>query len=624
MLIPALLLVLQDAPLLEGLNPGEKAVAATAEEGWNESDFLFRRVHDARTGEPLAGVQVEVFNEDLSEPHRKLICLASRTSGPDGSIRIPLRKGDVKAMKVRFRKPGFVSLVHSTGMIHNDVYLFRAEPVRFRVQNLDGLPIPGARITLRQTCAHAPDTFSVTTDAFGYAEVTDFPDGETLGGVHVEARGYGRSGMGGLTARMFQARDGEVLVYLAQRLPRRFRILDRRGQPVADRRVIDRGGDGWSTARTDSEGRLEIRSPLESPESVLGVLEPEREDFVGVVDPPDEREIPLRLGSQDSPVEESGMAVPVSLTRVGSADEIEDLPRGTVQVFHEDGHHVRGVGDHLLPPGRVRLVIGGDFTGWRQELRELELAAGGLRLELDPQPEPRLTVQLPEEGIWSVQIQAGDDSVGHGHDGGSESFPVPPGKAITVLARAHQGGEVRRVDVPPLEDDATVRMDTPECVLVEGLAMLADDAERSTVRFLFRDPDGEAVQLSNEMFANAYSWACGWGSVSEKEVEIAAGSPFVAEFGADGHQTAWVRGNAPEPGKTLDFTVTLRPLATVRVNGPVARARGGGRVALQRDDARILEVAPGPLRLLVEREDGQWIAVQLDLAPGDDRVLTVD
>ena len=83
-----------DDLLVEGLRAGERAGLlappgrAHAEEG--EAPFHGRVLH-ALTGEPLKGVWIEVWSEDLSPPLHLPVLLSEVRSGPDGGFRLPGR-----------------------------------------------------------------------------------------------------------------------------------------------------------------------------------------------------------------------------------------------------------------------------------------------------------------------------------------------------------------------------------------------------------------------------------------------------------------------------------------------------------------------------------------------------
>ena len=89
----------------------------------------------------------------------------------------------------------------------------------------------------------------------------------------------------------------------------------------------------------------------------------------------------------------------------------EAVPRLELQVVCADGTVASGTGEHRLPRGHALVTCGGDFSGWREEVREVELGDSPQSLVFRTRREPRIAITLPPMRGGRLDVQAGDDSI---------------------------------------------------------------------------------------------------------------------------------------------------------------------------------------------------------------------
>ncbi len=403
-------------------------------------------VIDAVTGEPVPDVLCELWTEGLEAPAE---LGASATSSADGSFELPLGRGE----KLLLRKPGYRSTVQA---FPEDEFRLEtcAEPFVLRVLDLEDRPVADAAVRTHQTCRHAPPAVAGATAADGRVSFPDFPPARDHPELEVLAQGHAALGMLHLSEL---PPDG--VLHLPRRAPVRVRLLDTDGQPLADRRCTYESDTGWTAFETDGEGRAVIASTFADRRIALQERHAGRSRNIGDGYPPGREEWTLRPDAAELPA--TGLArlwlwLDVPIEQEGGAH---------LRVLHDEGWMFEGAGEHAVPPGGMRVVVGAAFTGVRERITRLTLAPGEERaLELSVEPEPRLEVLLPdgEASWWRVHVQAGDDSVTHASTGGRLALGVPPGEPVIVLA---QGVDVRRMRLEPWSGSATADLRAPETLV---------------------------------------------------------------------------------------------------------------------------------------------------------------
>ena len=129
-----------------------------------------------------------------------------------------------------------------------------------------------------------------------------------------------------------------------------------------------------------------------------------------------------------------------------------NYPKATV----EDGCMVSSAS-----AGRTTFVLGGDFSGWREQVLELDLSAGAHEVRGDLAREPLLELRAsdPSRLTGEVWIQVGQDSVLWR----GKALPIPPGREVVVLGQP-EDGSVWRLTANPAEVNLVLDVDSAEHV----------------------------------------------------------------------------------------------------------------------------------------------------------------
>jgi len=478
-------------------------------------------VRDAFTDAPLAGVAFEFWSESMGgEPE----LVASALSTDDGRCAQRVTRG--QAEKVRLRKAGYRSTLGT--LTDEEFRLFPAnEPFELFVLDLEGKPIPGATVQLRQTCRHAVPTSRAVSDASGRVSLHDLPPFRDNGELEILAPGYGA--LGELETSDLAPRAN---VYLPRRPGLTLRLLQAGGKPAVPGTCRYDGDDGGYALVLDAEGRTSIPSLFD--------------DLTGAVSlgsfaldlPPAGEETCLRYENLRGV--ENGARLTLALAGAG------ERPAGLrVSVLHEQGWLADGLGGHALPAGALRVVLGAPFSGFEPELTRLSLTAGEARtLTLTPRPEPELSIELPE-GAWRVHVQAGDDSVTRFTDGKSAlRVPVPAGRALVVLA---QGEDVRRARLGPDAfgpDGARLDLRAPETRIEPP----RHPGEPLALRFALRSQTGLPIDARATLRTQGKPREDEDPSPGGVLFHVPANARWEARFAAEGHVTLWRSGLADETG----------------------------------------------------------------------------
>lgn len=623
-----LLAALTQAPLVEGLRPGENAVwsAGAPSEGVDLTD----RVFHAFTGQPVAGAKIELWREG-ADPLRLLIPIASTRTGADGTFRLPLRDGAMTADKMIVSAPGFVSFEDApAGGV--GLPLYPAEPFRLRVLDFDGRPIAGARLRTRYTCSHAPPAVTGVSDALGWIEAPEIPRVDYPPEIYVRAPGFHyvlERGSGGRLWALME-RDGYAEIYLPRCTPLELRLLTRAGQHVTDRRLIAGRTPGWIGAWLDGRGVARFDSlPLEGhPGLVVAFKDPSGEQYVAYLDPPRlQRVWPLLDGRYAEVSEGSELATLTITVDASLPPEADERAPPRVQVFHEQGWHAQDAGAHRLPPGGGTVVAGGPFTGWTEASAEFELSAEGASVTLSVRPEPRLSVRMPEpERGWELVVQARGAAVRsieprYWEDREAYSLSVPPGEPLILMLHA-ANGELRRLRLPGPAKDTVVEEDAPWEILRRGVDP-APIRRRASVRAVDRQGERVAARLVlREVGRPRRIEPVDEGAASPAH-DLPVGRRVFVTASAEGFRTGRMIWEVPAGEGVWRPELVLDRLCRLEVRGEVASIAGGGTSPAAKDGVAVLETVAGPLTLAIWRPDGSRIAVRLNLEKGEHRTLEV-
>jgi hypothetical protein len=600
-----------------GLHPGEAAVelaAESADAGAPEFTFIHPRVLDARTSVPLEGVSIELFTEDGADPARLELCVARGVTGRDGSVRMRMTDGPIRADKARLSKAGYASSTFpASNLWDGEVRLFSAAPLAGRVLDLEGRPVAGATVHTRQTCKHAVPATSAITDEFGRWRLEDCPAMEQDAELEVLSMDHEpRAELDVRQLRGLQAHYGGVDLFVARRRPIALRCLDVRGAPMANRCIYSTTFPVQS-AWTDAEGAC-LFPPLPVPREWSFTTKDlkGKEMLVGARFA--HTGITTLHPFERTPTRKTDGVVRIELELPSPTEDAQPAP--PVQVQTDDGEVLDGVGEVHLPRGHARVLLGGDFTGWREHVEEIHVAAEPVVLHLKAEREPRIDLDLPEGAtIGHLVVQAGDDSCS------ADVRFVPHGVPITIVIETLDG-ELRRAELPPLEADAKVELMNEKALVRRGIDRAATPLHE--LSFVVEDAAGKSIPDALGRYSTEEGYAEPAPATSGLFVwRWMESTPFTVGFGAEGYCTATIEGVVPARDVETQH-VRLAKRAHVALRGAVKGVElGGGEPAEAGDGGFDLDVAPGPLTLRVARPNAPPIAIDLVLADGEIRRLEI-
>jgi hypothetical protein len=617
--------------VVDGLRPGERLeVIPGIDLPENERErFDEGRVVDATSGLPVAGAQLEAWTEEITEASAGFRRVGETVTGPDGLFTLRVQQGALRGDKIRVRAAGYLTLSTTPGDGLLRLMPAPTEPARLRIVDLHDRPIAGARITSTYSCSHDLPAFDVRTDAFGLARLPEWGLQDQTSQLRVRADGYDAIEYLYDDEALVDLQDLDAgtfpIVRLGRQRPIRARVLDREGLPLVATplEVIDE--ECYHVVVTGEDGGFEVLARYGNREVVVHALRGGRREFVAAARLPASERVVLRLDSQSPP--DDLPQVDVTLRAAEWESEHREMEPA---LFHVDGwtehlrwHHEEGIATGSLPPGDALLHIGGAFSGWEEQLVELELVEDRpVELRVGPRREPQLTVLTPPEeaeSTWRLIVEAGEDSFEDDgvEDSGETTLRVPAGRPLTILVESDR---TRRLTLPPLEGDATADLRPDACLLPRSVAQRRDVLARTTLRV-------RAVGADGEDLAGGELGVAGVGDPSVSlvdgawEVEAASGTPVLLQHRGEGVADLDEVVHAPLPGEPMP-EVVLSPtaLATVAIESELG-FDVLGPLAEELDWTGL--VHPGPLTLTLRLEDGRRIALALELAPGEQRTLTV-
>jgi len=489
------------------------------------------RVRDACTAQGLEGVAVELWTENELGPPE----LVARTQ-TDVRGHYTLSDPEGKGAKLRLLHPRYRSHVDTSSDEEFELSP-RGEPSVLFVRDLEGTPLPGARLLVTRTCRHAIPTVEAVSDASGRMAIPDMPSCWDGGELALLAAGHGALGN-----QSVEQLESFGTVYLPRRRAVQVRVLDADGMPLRTGACRYEAEDGGYPLTFDSEGCTTIdalfgdrNGGLHGPRIGLGL-------------PPAGSEWLLHAGARADDV-------PTARLRVWLDVPIEEEPSIPLRAYDEKGHVYKQLTrGQDVSAGRVVVVLGKRFSGVHERLLPLVLAAGEER-SLEPviEREPELGLQLPA-GSWLVSVQVGDDSITSWVDGSKEwKTGVPPGEPVVVLA---QGSDVRRARLSPWTGVTTLDLRTSEFVLVPA----PKDTRPFEAGFRVRSADGRALDAVATVATLGPEPADLDPAPDLVRVAIPAGARFEVRLAAEGHVALWRTGVAV-PGGTSFEDVTL-PVAS--------------------------------------------------------------
>lgn len=618
------------APLhVDGLRPGERFRPSASSVEVALDDRTLGRVVDARTGFPVAGATVETWTEEIGGDGEGLVRIGEARTGRDGGFEVRVAREGLRAEKVLVRAPGHLTFPGTL----DDLALVRLTPRppwtwRVRVVDLEDRPIPGARVTSTYSCAHDVPGVDAVSGPDGVAVLEGYGLQEHAGELRIRAPGYaGRKVVDWTEVPPDPVHGEPAPVRLARQPGFAARVLAHDGTPLADRRLHVVDGNGYHVPVTDARGAFAVEASYQGRDVVLRVLAAGQGPHVFAGTLPDAGP---DAGPDTGPDTGSGAGSgrrEVAL-RVEAHAWPDDVPTGTlvvrapcrtVALFGVDGWAeevslARGGARAVeFPAGGVLVSAGGAFSGWERVEREVELAAGAtVELALEPLPEPRLAVLVPDEA-YRVVVQAGTSSVELAPRDGRVETPVPAGERLVVLSDGERMRRRVRAALPAPTSDVrpvvTIDLRGEGFLLPATRAQLADGAPRERLVVEVPDvggtltatgPGGPAVERTGP---TAFT------------VDAPAGHAVALRFRAPGFAECWTACTTAARRVTLAPT----PLASVElvdetslgvtVEGPLGE--------------RLDALHPGPLSLTLVHDDGRRGILSLELEPGETRTLRV-
>jgi hypothetical protein len=613
---------------IQGLRPGERfeVLQPTTAPAPELGSFDEGRVVDARTGSPVAGAQLEAWTEEIAETSGGFRRVGETLTGPDGLFTLCVQQGALRGDKIRVRAAGYLTLPTTPGDGLLRLMPAPALPTRLRIVDLHDRPIPGARITSSYSCSHDLPAFDVRTDAFGVARLPEWGLQDQTPQLRVRADGYDAIEYlydDEALVDLQDLADGTVpVVRLGRRRPVRARALDREGSPLVATplEVIDE--ECYHVVVTGEDGGFEVLTRFGNQEVLVNALRGGRREFVAAARLPASERVVLRLDSQSQPDD-----LPQVEVVLRAAEWESEHRQMEPTLFHADGwieglrwHHERGFATGSLPPGGALLRSGGAFSGWAEQLVELELVEGApVEVALEPVREPVLTVLTPPGRSWHLWVEAGEDSEElESEEGGETSLSVPAGRPLTVVA---EGARTRRLELPPLQADAAADLRPTSCLLPGPSRTPREERARTRLQVRALAPDGGAP-LAGELSVR------GPGRPEAEEIEpglwevqASAGTPVLLQLGAEGHAELDTVTYAPLPAEEApEVRLCPTPLARLAIESELDFDLLG---PLAEELDRTGLVNPGPLTLLLRLADGRRVALALELAPGEQRTLTL-
>lgn len=589
------------------------------------------RLVDGRTGEPISGARVEVFLEDFwgpldAPPTPGRGSEVATLTNDDGSWLLHLPDVVDAPAKLRFSAAGYRPEVGPL-MVTLDEELALLPPDGLQVQVLDlaGFPVENAVIWTEQTCRHDPPGLSSQADGRGMIQLGARPAVQLSEG-RLAAPGFAALedlDLDGLLGDV--AAYGEATLFLPRMAPITYRFTE---SPQTNRAILV--NEPERSAVINADLTVEFDSPgatggRDRGEQVLWL--PTKSWAEGYRTIPLPRPILSRVLAIDPSsheLEPPGPEARVTIRVPGLSEA--DLATVPLTVIHESGfwnYPKATIEDGSLVSsasgGRSAFVLGGDFSGWQEEVLELDLSAGTheILVELAREPILELRASDPSRLTGEVWVQVGRDSVLWQ----GKALSIPAGREVIVLGQPDDGS-VWRIRSDQAEGNLVLDVDSAE----EVRGRRADAVlEMSRIEFQALDPSGTPMPIAGATVFLG-SAMTGEEEALEQDPEdgvtsvaftLPRGMDYRALIDVEGHLGRWTVGTVGNP---VVVSVNVEQPALVEFGGEVHLVFAGG--TYHEDMERPMELSPGHHELLLLRQTGECVRVKLDLQPGATRRLT--
>ncbi|MEZ6018860.1 MAG: hypothetical protein R3F17_01820 [Planctomycetota bacterium] len=396
-----------------GLQENESLQVLAPTAAIEEGLYWTGRVHDAITGLPIAGAQVETWSEEIDFHYAGHHRFAASTTGRDGRFVVLAQEGERRADKLRIAAPGYVTWTEAAPSGPIALFPAPATPLRLAFEDMQGRPIEGVRVTSTYTCAHDITAIDVRSDASGIATLESWHWQESLPELRFQAAGFRAVKYAEIDPLLDQGRP--LPVVLQRQAPCAFRLLDDDGIPRPGIPLLVQEGDGHHVLRTDEQGEFVVTSPYGGDEFNIEEMTPAGTVWIDLVAPIPGRVTPVRRNGEDFNEVESKSPIAIEGTGVPWSGRLH----------HEAGWHWEGEWKPF-PTGKAILVTGtigqfspplhgaGDSTrrGRYAQLR-LPLVENPV-LELPAMESKALETRVEAGGSPPVDAEAGPISVAAG------------------------------------------------------------------------------------------------------------------------------------------------------------------------------------------------------------------
>lgn len=606
---------------VQGLKPGESFIelAPTVEpviEYQNKLDqhkqyhYIYGRVVDAISREPVVGAGIETWTEELNEFAGGVQRVGEAMSGEDGRFRV------LHGEKARIQAPGYLTWSEAAGTLYEDgIPLFPAGSniPKLKVIDTSGRPIYNAVITSTYTCSHDVPAFEVRTNSQGIAFLRGFGLQDNIQELRLRANGFG--GTEYLDGKPALSPNGTFKVVM----PRQNRHIDLRflladGSPFADEVVEVGDGECYHVSRTNRGGYLKLPYRYKSV-SVWAKPMSERfgSRYFGEIDFLPGRTITLRQMAGDWPSEVSTGMIHVQLPDLSATDG----ELGGIQLFHEDGWSKR-VGQPALtgngiafPAGKGILHLGGGFRPFAEERIEFDLGDGQVAT-LTPKwkVQPRFSIALAEN-VNLQWIEAG------GYTSAFEDFDsdvfYPAGERVVLHGFEDDEAKYWQALAP---EGALVLSGANELHLVEPIEKANESQKRTVYLHLPQQSSGSG----RWQFQTMHGYLDAEPTVVEGQekvfaIELPSNSPIIGAWAESGFLPAWFQ---LEAGGNEHVKLELFARASLILHGDGELSFPGFY-----DASDLKDLHPGITHVVVQLDDGRRVGMRLNMESGEERVITV-
>ncbi|MEZ5976331.1 MAG: hypothetical protein R3E96_16260 [Planctomycetota bacterium] len=552
-------------------------------------------MHDAITGLPIAGAQVETWSEEIDFHYAGHHRFAASTTGRDGRFVVLAQEGERRADKLRIAAPGYVTWTEAAPSGPIALFPAPATPLRLAFEDMQGRPIEGVRVTSTYTCAHDITAIDVRSDASGIATLESWHWQESLPELRFQAAGFRAVKYAEIDPLLDQGRP--LPVVLQRQAPCAFRLLDDDGIPRPGIPLLVQEGDGHHVLRTDEQGEFVVTSPYGGDEFNIEEMTPAGTVWIDLVAPIPGRVTPVRRNGEDFNEVESKSPIAIEGTGVPWSGRLH----------HEAGWHWEGEWKPF-PTGKAILVTGGPFDVFAPRSMELETVPGEDVMHSFGYPlveNPVLELPAMESKALETRVEAGGSSRSVDAEAGPISVAAGP---VAVMRRT---------------EDAILRWTSPDfpatpLTALPPISLKAPSAETTSILV---DIPGTSTDFQVSCAGETTLLPPDSGTTS---VLLGPGGSLAwGRASAPGHLARWYPLQFPlvqtgKPHRPIDLTAAPIPFAQLQLQLPE------GWTPEFAEELDFAALVPGPLDLVLRNEAGERFALHLELASGSHRSIRVE